>query len=191
MTRRSRKHMLAQQSPKTEAISQRLTVRIPKKLHTLLTNAVTDAKPKTSRNRWVSDAVIRLRERHVVSRLALPLLDEDGNRDMTANEKAAIRNVNNGLAILVSDTKMFSGESVSLPIRFTERGVDALQDLIRRVHAHKDVMEGLDGDEVDYDVDQLSEIDPKVFEKIKTLFVHIALWDKVMDGKSMEDLNSQ
>lgn len=171
MTKRSRKHMLAQQSPKTEAISQRLTVRIPKKLHELVTTAVAESKPKMSRNKWVSDAVIRLRERHVVSRLELPLLDEDGNRDMTADEKANIDNVNEGLAILVEDTKIFSGESESLPIRFTEAGVDALQDLIRRVRT------------------QLPE-DAKVFEKIKTLFVHIALWDKVMDGKSMEDLSS-
>ncbi|MDK1290101.1 hypothetical protein [Pseudoalteromonas umbrosa] len=169
---RSRKHLLAQQSPKSEAISRRLTVRIPKKLHTLLTDAVADEQPKISRNKYVSDAVVRLRERHVVSRLELPLLDDEGNQDMTADEMKLVDNVNKGVAILAEDTKLISGESVSLPIRFTDEGVAALQDLITRVRT------------------QLPE-DSKVFEKIKTIFIHIALWDKVMDGKSMEELNAQ
>ncbi|MCP4528631.1 MAG: hypothetical protein GY833_22355 [Aestuariibacter sp.] len=188
-TKRSRKHMLAQQSPKAEAISQRLTVRIPKKLHKLMTEAVESSNPKISRNKWVSDSIIRLRERHVLSRLELPILDTEGKPDMTADERKAVISVNNGLAILVSDTKLFSGESVSLPIRFTEQGVDALQDLISRVRAHQRFVESPERETLGYKADELSDVDDKVFEKIKTIFVHIALWGKVMDGKTMEDLN--
>lgn len=190
MKRRSRKYMLLQQSPKVEEVNQRLTVRVPKMLYSLVLKAVDEATPKTSRNRWVSDAIIGLRERHVVSRLALPLIDKEGHPILTDEEKTAVRNVNNGLAVLVSSATTFNGESESLPIRFTEEGLDAFQDLIRRIHAHQREIDRLEATS-DYDPndehEEFRRVTPKVMEKLKTLFVQIALWDKVVVGGFRED----
>lgn len=191
--RRSRKHMLLQQSPKVDEVHQRLTVRVPKKLYDLVIGEVAKTKPKISRNRWVSSAIIGLRDRYVVSRLELPLIDKEGNHLMTDDEAAAVKGVNNGLATLVSSASTFGGESESLPIRFTEEGVDAFQDLIRRIHAHQREIDRLVAQgnyDPDDDHEAFRRVSPKVMEKLKTLFVQIALWEKVVVGDFKEDPSS-
>lgn len=156
--------MLANQRPTPKKLSERLTVRVPKKIKKLSKKHA--KKSKLSMNKWVSEALAELQYEIETSRLKLPPLLNDNNDVMTREEHIAA--VDEGVTILFESTYLFRQQNDSLPIKLSEKGYDALKRLITCIMVRR------------------PEND-KIFVNIKTKILHVALWNKLIAGKSIEE----
>jgi len=183
----SRKHLLGQQAAKP--VSRRLSVRIP-----VLLNAMVEEgyrKDEISRNKWLSDTVVRFRQRQVMDRLKLPPRPDDDKEESAEQEPdAALKNwhteeVNRALALLVKETFITTTGGVTLPIRFTDEGLHAMQDMMSRIDSVRTLKpENLsDGTKFERAVD-LSHL-----TNTRTVLVHAALWDRFMEGRDIQDVS--
>lgn len=184
----SRKHLLGQQI--ATPVSRRLSVRVPLLLSRLIETEC--KKAGVSRNRWFSETMVRFRQRQVVDRLGLPPrpdVDDEAEaaRDAALSEddnRWHVEEVNRALALLVKETFITTTGGVSLPIRFTDEGLRAVSDMLYRIDSVRNLApeKAPDGSPLPRAVD-LSHL-----TNVRTVLVHAALWDRLMEGKDIQEV---
>lgn len=177
MKPRSRKHLIGQQVTATASVSRRLSIRVPTGLAHLTKLAIIESG--MSRNAYVSSALERFRQKFVVARLALPFMDEelDGTTvSMTPRESInrSIAEVNNGLLIVLKETRLPKGDGVPWQILLNDVGLNAVSDILARVQSACGARGMPDED------------DPT--KGVKTVLSQVALWDIIASERSMEEV---
>lgn len=182
----SRKHLLGQQVVATNTLSRRLSVRVP----SILSNLVEEGYKAEgiSRNRWFSETMIRFRKRQIMDRLALPFDpedDSDQDTQMTASDKQWYEEeVDRALALLVKETYITTNGGTSLPIRFTDEGLAAMADLLKRIEGVRSLPPVLEPDGTVTD----RAIDLSDLSNVRTVLAHAALWDRLMEGRDIQEV---
>ena len=187
----SRKHLLGQQVSTITPVNRRLSVRVPKLLDRMIEQGY--EAEGISRNKWFSNTMIRFRQRQVVDQLALPPYVEPTEEELaagtepeatTADKQRHVEDVNRALALLVKETFISTTGGTSLPVRFTDEGLDAMQDMLDRIDAVQQLPPITDavGNPVERAVDVSN------LTNVRTVLVHAALWDRIMEGRNMEEV---